>query len=539
MPTLGERLATAIDVSAAFDNCFFNSYAAFLLASNLPLPDTLFTFTSLLGNNSRATRLRRILPSKDALDIFQKYRDLIPIIGPEYPNFMVEKTLVLGILLREWFATQLNDNSTHRDAMLIRREGDAVNGDVVSMFTTYKMFRQNGLEKEDLIHQSIINEANEAFLEYLVARPVTTRPLSAKETDFESFFSSARLSPDYTAAVALDVTEEDLGVLETDAAIKAYWIDQGYSAYCQHMAKPNVKLGVSDFSPVLQSMGQPLTIHNSDGSQALFEGSPSNPKMELKLHPTSGHFLLLKPEDATPVTDALLEEYRVSYAQYQRDRETIGEATNATKQAVAANAPSLLVKAICIKHTHASWEPFDALLQQLNRMEMLDKHAKFMNSLQILISKRDEFTQIMGTLSLDSSQYESYESARNVTDVLYENLKLAAKRYFLDQSLTANAFQQACTQHINNTRPVLEVHRGFKAVLESILYMALGLFTGWDGDIYKEKSRRARTQQYMFFSTESAQRLDTLQDAVYNINTVNLEAEAPAVSRPGGRSGGS
>lgn len=539
MPTLEERLTTAIDVSAAFDNCFFNSYAAFLLANNLPLPDTLFTFTSLLGNNSRATHLRHFFPSEDGLDMFKKHRDLTPIIGPEYPNFMVEKTLVLGILLREWFATQLNNNSTHRDAMLIRREGDAVNGDVVSMFTTYKAFREVGLEKEDLIHQSIINEANEAFLEYLVARPVTTRPLSAEEIGFESFFTNARLSPDYIAAVALDATEDELGVLETDAAIKAYWIDQGYSAYCRHVAKPNVKLGVSDFSPVLQSVGQPLTIHNSDGSHSIFEGDPSCPKMELKLHPTSGHFLLLKPEDASPATDALLEEYRVSYAQYQRDRETIGEATNATKQAVAANAPSLLVKAICIKDTHASWEPFDALLQQLNRMEMLDKHTKFMNSLQILVSKKDEFTRIMGTLSLDSSQYESYENARNATENLYENLKLAAKRYFIDQSITANAFQQACTQHINNARPVLEVHRGFKAVLESILYMALGLFTGWDGDIYKEKSRRARTQQYMFFSTESAKRLDALQDAVYNINTITLEAEVPNISRPSGRSGGS
>lgn len=42
-----------VDVPAAFDNCFFNSYAIYLYVNNKNLPADLFTFTSILGESGQ------------------------------------------------------------------------------------------------------------------------------------------------------------------------------------------------------------------------------------------------------------------------------------------------------------------------------------------------------------------------------------------------------------------------------------------------------------------------------------------------------
>ncbi|EHL32411.1 hypothetical protein [Legionella drancourtii] len=56
---LSEKIKQALDVAAAFDNCFFHSYAMYLIANKLSLPKELFTFVSILGDESPASQLQK------------------------------------------------------------------------------------------------------------------------------------------------------------------------------------------------------------------------------------------------------------------------------------------------------------------------------------------------------------------------------------------------------------------------------------------------------------------------------------------------
>ena len=100
------RIANAVDVSGALDNCFFHSYAAYLLSNKLPLPTDLFT-PNPANKNSPAEQLKQIFKGPDDLEMFnahyqQKYPDAQP------NEMLAEKALVLGVLCRENFANQLS-----------------------------------------------------------------------------------------------------------------------------------------------------------------------------------------------------------------------------------------------------------------------------------------------------------------------------------------------------------------------------------------------------------------------------------------------
>ncbi len=94
-----------LDVSGAFDNCLFHALAVTLLAKN-SLPDDLFTFQSILGQDSTASKLQKYFPNQRALKLFAFYA--YKTKNPKYkltPNFYFEQILILGFLLREWCAT--------------------------------------------------------------------------------------------------------------------------------------------------------------------------------------------------------------------------------------------------------------------------------------------------------------------------------------------------------------------------------------------------------------------------------------------------
>jgi hypothetical protein len=129
---LPERIVEALDVSAAFDNCFFHAYALYLIANNRSLPKDLFTFNSIL-DDSYAAKLQKIVPDENSLFLFAEYsKRHEPNNESLSPNFIVEKTLVLGFLLREWFATHMAE---HLEI------GSRMTKEVLPQFERYKEFR--------------------------------------------------------------------------------------------------------------------------------------------------------------------------------------------------------------------------------------------------------------------------------------------------------------------------------------------------------------------------------------------------------------
>lgn len=333
---LQTRITQSVDVSGAFDNCFFHCYGTYLLANKLPLPDDLFTFQSLLGGGSSAAQLQALFPNTKSLNVFDDYERLHnPDQDLPSPNHVFEKSLVLGFLMREWFATKLSKDNDHRDAM---RQGDR---GILSTFKTYKEFRIF-TEKEDLStgDEGTKYQSNENFLEYFTARPIHVRVLTAEETRFEKYFTDANNN--------------------VDDAISAYWEAEGYIKYCKFLAQPKVKLSYSDVVPVLQGIDQPLVIYDNNGTVLSEHESQSHrPTFEISIDPMAGHYHLLKTE----TTQDLLDEYTASSQQYKDDRIAV-LAHEGDKSAEALRKVSLLVGAICPAGVLPK-EPFEVLKERL------------------------------------------------------------------------------------------------------------------------------------------------------------------------------
>lgn len=333
---LQTRINESVDVSGAFDNCFFHCYGTYLLANKLPLPDDLFTFKSLLGGGSSAAQLQALFPNTISLNVFDDYERLNN--RDQYlpsPNHVFEKSLVLGFLMREWFATKLSTDNDHRDAMLQGGSG------ILSIFKTYKEFRPY-VGKEQLLtgDEGTKYQSNENFLEYFTARPIHGRVLTAEETRFEKYFTDARHNE--------------------DDAISAYWEAEGYIKYCKFLAQPKVKLSYSDVVPVLQRIGQPLVIYDNSGTVLSEHGSQSpRPTLEISIDTLAGHYHLLKTE----TTQELLDEYTASSQQYKDDRSAV-LAHEGDKSAEALRKDSLLVGAIC-PAGQLPKEPFEVLMERL------------------------------------------------------------------------------------------------------------------------------------------------------------------------------
>lgn len=347
-----ERIAQSINVSGAFDNCFFHCYGAHFLSNGLPLPEDLFSFSSILGAHSPATELQTLFPYSSALDIFAEYEQL------KYPeafggsNHVVEKTLVLGFLLREWFATKLAANDEHMNEMLL---GD---NSIINIFKGYKLFRQFS-DKQGLISGSEGTKyvANEAFLEYFAFRKILSGderallPLPARR--FEQYF--------------IDADDND------DAAITAYWLNEGYQNYCRYLAQPAVKLAPTDALPVLASLNQSLTIYNSDGSiQVSHDGSDQDfPHLDISLNPLTGHYHLFTTDE----TRDYLREYTIRFAEYLEERAAVLHVSSIPGKKLRAeysNCP--LVGAICCEHLNQL--PFRSLVERVNNMQQVVAQAE-------------------------------------------------------------------------------------------------------------------------------------------------------------------
>ncbi|HAU1928337.1 TPA: type IV secretion protein Dot, partial [Legionella pneumophila] len=264
----------------------------------------------------------------------------------EPSGYLFEKSLILGFLLREWFPTQLVNNSEVKMEMLEGEKG------VCSAFKNYKEYR-SFMPKEELktTEFGVLYEANEAFLEYFYNRSENT--LINKDSPFEKYF--------------VDSSSDE-------EAIKNYWDAEGYTLYCQHLAKPQVKLSYIEIMTMMRVINQPLTIYDRSTSSVVAEcvnPKVNLPDFEVAIDALQGHYFLLKTEE----TEKELEEYERSHAQYKRDRSEI--LAHSDKP-----VSSLLVRATCPKG-HLDEDPFVALIESLseiNSLSQIDTNLKNQNT---------------------------------------------------------------------------------------------------------------------------------------------------------------
>lgn len=338
-----QRAEERISMSGAFSNCFFHAYALHIMAHDLPFPDDLFSFQSIGGEKSPATLLQKQFSDRKAFDLFAQYASsqYTPAQIAD-PSFIVEKTLILGLLLREWFATQLYQNEEHKGHMLHQ----AGNG-VLTAFMTYKNFREF-VGKEDLCtgEQGMLYESNEDFLEYYSARTFGNEPSMAQKQRFEHYFT--------------DANEDE------SAALSDYWYAEGYSLYCRHLARPNIMVAPNDVMPVIALLNQPILVCNLD-EVVLYGHASTNtqlPDMKIMLNVLEGHYYLA----TTTQTSAILNTYALSLEKYVMARGLLlSHADRCGERAHQQPVSLLLVGAIC-REENLLEDPVHWLLEKIALM---------------------------------------------------------------------------------------------------------------------------------------------------------------------------
>ena len=524
-----KRMREALDVSGAFDNCFFHTYAAHLLANNLPLPHDLFTFRSISGARSPASQVQARFPDQQSLDVFAEYARYRSDEAPDSPDFPVEKTLVLGFLMREWFATKMFQSQTIPTA------------EIIDKFKQYKEFRNTGVELEDLLsdNDGVLYTANQKFLEYFSARPKSGQ-LTTEEKAFEKFFTDASGN--------------------SDIALTNYWKTVGYKNYCLLISQPSTKLAYSNVMPVMKMLNQPITIYNAIGNQAIIyrhEGNLAIPKLEIKLNAQEGHYFLLKTEATKP----LLNEYAQSFTQYKQEREEILSARD--KDLAASTKKSVLVGAIC-PSGHLSREPFSLLLdkvdqmkrvvdsrhqaeraqqerigrlEQQQRLRQIEQRVQEQNQrirerqeierpqvqqpelhqeralIPIFEQQHNDFKEKVNLLTTKMTDFEIYSERYNKIKTLRDALSVAGDTYFEGTPTreTYLAFKKSCSDAIVVARPVLETHTDSLKIALSVLAIVV-TFGGALGIDYLMNGKLT------LFSTDSIIKVGEIEDHISDLS---------------------
>ena len=96
---------------------------------------------------------------------------------------------------------------------------------------------------------------------------------------------------------------------------------------------------------------------------------------------------------------------------------------------------------------------------------------------------------------------------------LYTTLK-SKHSEFIEEKIDIQSFKNSCTDAINTARPELENHRGWKQVLGNLALAVVGL-----GVLYVVAGliHKAATGNFLFFKTDSANKLDKLDQTIESI----------------------
>lgn len=299
-PTSKQRVDASVNVSGALENCFFHSYALHLMGHQ-QVPAELFNFQSILGPNSPASQLQQTFSSEEQLSVFNE------ISGS---SGVVEKTFVLGVLLREYLATKMATDP------LVKKD---ISQKAQAEYERYMDARGVGFAHSDIAGSGqyfIANKANSGFLNYAFQRQQAlesdpTLTTFQKDNNFEQYFQG---TPTPTSA----------------QAFQQYWAKEGHLYYCKNFATSNNPLSIKDVAPIMNALGQPVHVYGSDGSlspdMTTDPAGATKPAMELALDGIGGHYHILRQVKTSAMLDA-----------YERDI----VAYNAEKQASSGAKPPL------------------------------------------------------------------------------------------------------------------------------------------------------------------------------------------------------
>lgn len=307
-----------INVSGEFDNCFFHCLSAHMLLQNIPLPKGLFQAKA----GSPAGELCKIFSDRAHFDAY------FASLQREFPNkqFMQEKTLVLGVLFRQYNADLLKQQNQQVQSafadqmkratvaawMKTKEPGYALNADDFILHLKGSQFG------------TLVSSNEGWFREIYAGTNELIQPLNhLLNTTYQNDFNQLRVSkralkknpaltlPDYLVHHFLDKTNIPAGV---------------FNLYIAELQQPNVKLSYEDLKPLmLNELHIPFTVNTYGGNGILFseapiEGSNYAP-LEVSLSGQVGHYYL--HEEESPAVIAYEKELLV----YEAERTALGATT--------------------------------------------------------------------------------------------------------------------------------------------------------------------------------------------------------------------
>jgi hypothetical protein len=149
--------------------------------------------------------------------------------------------------------------------------------------------------------------------------------------------------------------------------------------------------------------------------------------------------------------------------------------------------------------------PKDQWFNALDSMNQYRKNDCFLFQIEIWRQKAIQLQE-------KSNNDPNYLMAANTAKQLINSIEQYGDNYVCDNDF--ERFKQQCTNAIENSRTILETHRGWKQILGNITLAILGLGVFYAGAILYNKHT---TGKYLFFKTDSGEKLDSLSETLGTI----------------------
>ncbi|MBA3537913.1 MAG: hypothetical protein H0T84_15135 [Tatlockia sp.] len=348
---LAKDINESVNVSGILNNCFFHSLALYYLGNNISFPDDLFTMKQIHDNNSSPLqKLYARFKTIESLEIFYQYAHIKQPNSHQYPNHLVEKVIVLGVFIRNWFVEQLRMDEEHCKALFEYRG------------------RKEGIDEKQITFMSLIEKLQSAMV-MDVKDPVDIKNIDELDLfsgELDSFFIEEELSPEVDSfkegvkdnpiyLANKKYFDESLPGLLSDSSKSekdkkdcfwSYWNESGYLNYCNHLNE-KVKISYGDVESVLLKLKIPFNIYSYSDSTIISEHSSERelPAFKLAFDAEEGHYYLFKNEK----TVQFLEEYQEQQKEYNEfrsnvlatsDRDKISQSHDSSALFLAATLPS-------------------------------------------------------------------------------------------------------------------------------------------------------------------------------------------------------
>ena len=518
---LHERIDRAIDVSPVMNNCFFHAFALYLLINNEPFPPDLFL---QYDHDIKSVHdLKKQFKRLEDFEIFDTYAQL-QNPGSKSSTHLFEKTLVLGVLLRSWFAHWLLVNDEYKELLYEKAKKVPVFSRIV------EFFNESGAES---LSEEALYLANKNFFE---------------------------------------------GKYEVEP--ETYWLEQGYSNYCQYLALPGTKIAPSDVRPVLKHLGIPYAIYGKIDKKIVMESGEAARKFELAIDPGAGHYFLIVPEN-----NQALDEYKSECINYINERTRVLRKDDVNKLA-ECKKKSLLLLAATLPADHlngrtaisvlvdkiASIKEFitenlqpelhrenSKLLRQFHPLEPDEEvvkpqpvvvvksseagavavkferqHARNIFAIPPLTLQEETLDKQLRALKHKSNQFRlkvfkkaTYRKAAGEIDTLHKKLSEAFATYRFSTKTIADyeVFSTACAIAIETARGILQRHRGMGVIIKNFLLAiaGLGVFYFGAGMVNLIKTRGA---DFLFFKkTDTVKKIDDIKNSIDELENTDYLLE--------------